>query len=78
MGDKEGNRNQFRRVQRVLDHVDVDGDGVDEIIVESWHYAGSNDLVVLGFKADQWHEVLRTSSKWCLDPPTKADAAKKP
>lgn len=62
--------------QRVLDHLDVDGDGVDEIILESWHYAGTNELVVLGFKADQWHEVLRASSKWCLDPPTKKDAKK--
>ena len=55
--------------QRVLDHLDVDGDGIDELILESWHYGGTNELVVLGFKANQWHEVLRTSSKWCLDPP---------
>ena len=62
--------------QRVLDHADVDGDGIDEIIVESWHYAGTSDLVVLSFKAGQWHEVLRAPSKWCLDPPTKAEAKK--
>ncbi len=55
--------------QRVLDHMDVDGDGIDEIIVESWHYAGTNELVVLNFKAGQWHEALRASSRWCLDPP---------
>ncbi len=65
--------------QRLVDHVDVDGDGVDEMILESWHYAGANDLVVLGFKADQWHEVLRASSSWCLDPPKPdAKAAAKP
>lgn len=61
--------------QRLVDHVDVDGDGVDEMILESWHYAGTNELVVLAFKADQWHEVLRASSNWCLDPP-KAGAGK--
>lgn len=55
--------------QRVLDHLDVDGDGVDEIVAEAWHYGGTNDLVVLGFKAGQWHELLRTPSSWCLDPP---------
>lgn len=55
--------------QRLLDHLDVDGDGIDELILESWHYAGSNDLVVLAFKANAWHEVLRASSNWCLDPP---------
>ena len=72
---KSGNAKSVE-FQRVLDHVDVDGDGVDEIIVESWLYAGSNELVVLGFKADQWHEVLRAPSKWCLDPPVKTDAKK--
>ena len=51
--------------------------GIDEIILEAWHYAGTNDLVVLSFKADQWHEVLRAPSRWCLDPPPK-DAAKAP
>ena len=62
--------------QRILDHLDVDGDGIDEIIIESWHFAGTNDLVVLGFKASQWHEVLRAPSKWCLDPPAKSEAKK--
>ncbi len=55
--------------QRLVDHLDVDGDGIDEIILETWHYGGTNDLVVLGFKAGQWHEVLRAGSNWCLDPP---------
>lgn len=53
--------------QRLVDHLDVDGDGIDEIILESWHYASTNELVVLAFKAGQWHEVLRSSSNWCLD-----------
>jgi hypothetical protein len=63
--------------QRLLDHVDVDGDGVDEIILESWHYASKNDLVVLTFKADQWHEAVRAKQDWCLDP-AKPDEQKKP
>lgn len=54
--------------QRLVDHLDVDGDGIDEIVLESWHYATTNELVVLAFKAGQWHEVLRASSNWCLDP----------
>lgn len=57
--------------QRLVDHIDVDGDGVDEMIIESWHYAGSNELVVLNFKAGQWHEALRAPSRWCLDPPAR-------
>jgi hypothetical protein len=62
--------------QRIIDHMDVDGDGIDEIILEAWHYAGTSDLVVLSFKADQWHEVLRSPSRWCLDPPAKKDEKK--
>jgi hypothetical protein len=60
------------RFQRVLDRLDVDGDGIDELILESWQYGGANDLVVLAFKGNQWHEVLRSSSRWCLDPPGPA------
>jgi hypothetical protein len=55
--------------QRLVDHLDVNGDGLDEIILESWHYGAHNDLVVLSFKAGQWHEALRVTQNWCLDPP---------
>lgn len=55
--------------QRVIDRMDADGDGIDELILESWHFAGTSELVVLRFMAQQWHEVLRAPSKWCLDPP---------
>lgn len=55
--------------QRVVDRVDANGDGIDELIVESWHYAKPNELVVLGFTNGQWHEILRASQNWCLDPP---------
>ena len=53
--------------QRIVDHLDVNGDGVDEIILESWHYGEDNDLVVLSFRGGQWHEVLRVRQGWCLD-----------
>jgi len=55
--------------QRVVDHLDVNGDGVDEIILEAWRYASEPDLVVLSFKAGTWHEALRVKQSWCLDPP---------
>lgn len=54
--------------QRVVDRVDANGDGIDELIIESWHYAKPNELVVLGFTNGQWHEILRASQNWCLDP----------
>jgi len=44
--------------------------GVDyEIILEAWRYAAQNDLVVLSFKAGQWHEAVRVKQNWCLDAP---------
>jgi hypothetical protein len=55
--------------QRLVNHVDFDGDGADEIIVEAWKYASDNDLVVLSFKAGKWQEVLRVKQDWCLDAP---------
>jgi hypothetical protein len=59
--------------QRIVDHLDVDNDGIDEIILEAWHYGGENELVVLNFRAGQWHEVLRSSQRWCLDPQKKEE-----
>jgi len=53
--------------QRLVDHLDVNGDGIDEIILEAWHYGADNDLVVLSFRNAQWHEVLRVKQSWCLD-----------
>ncbi len=55
--------------QRLVNHVDFNGDGADEIIVEAWKYASDNDLVVLSFKGGRWQEVLRVKQGWCLDAP---------
>ncbi len=52
--------------QRVLDHVDVTGDGTDEIFVESWRYAGTSDLLVLSRANGKWRETLRMQQTWCL------------
>jgi hypothetical protein len=52
--------------QRLLDHLDLTGDGTDEIFVESWRYAGSNDLVVLSRGNGRWHETLRVPQQWCI------------
>jgi hypothetical protein len=54
--------------QRIVDHLDVNGDGVDELIVEAWRYGADNDLVVLAFKDGEWRETLRVNQGWCLDP----------
>jgi hypothetical protein len=58
--------------QRIVDHVDVNGDGVDELIVESWRYGAQNELMVLSFSGGQWRETTRVKQSWCLDPPKPA------
>ena len=55
--------------QRLVNHVDFNGDGADEIIVEAWRYAADNDLVVLSFQDGKWKEQLRVKQNWCLDVP---------
>lgn len=55
--------------QRLVNHVDFNGDGADEIIVEAWQYASDSDLLVLSFKDGKWQQVLRVKQDWCLDVP---------
>jgi hypothetical protein len=66
---------QFRRY---VDHLDVDGDGYDEIILEAW-YPGRQGafFVVLGQRpaVGGWEERYRTDADWCQDklfPPEEA------
>jgi hypothetical protein len=53
--------------RRYIDHLDVDGDGIDEIVVEGWQYGGDTFLAVLGYRGGQWEEVFRGRPNWCLD-----------
>lgn len=53
--------------RRLVNHADLDGDGVDEILLEAWHYAATPDVVVLKYTAGKWNENFRVSQNWCLD-----------
>ena len=53
--------------RRYLDHLDIDGDGVDEIVLEGWQYGGGTQLLVLSFRNGQWEETFRAAASWCLD-----------
>ncbi len=55
--------------QRLIDHTDADGDGIDELILQAWRYGAESDLLVLNFRNGQWHETVRMRESWCLDPP---------
>jgi hypothetical protein len=53
--------------RRYFDHLDLTGDGVEEIILEGWQYGGDTFLSVLGWKNGSWQEVFRSRPNWCLD-----------
>lgn len=54
--------------RRYLDHLDINGDGVDEIIVEGWQYGGDTQLIALAYRGGRWEEIFRGPPSWCLDP----------
>jgi len=53
--------------QRLVNHADLDGDGVDELLVEASKYAATPEWVVLKYAAGRWRAVFRVSQDWCLD-----------
>ena len=59
--------------RRFVDHLDLDGDGVDEVVLEGWQYGGDTYPMILRYKDGLWREVLRGASSWCIDPQLKPD-----
>ena len=56
---------QFRRY---VDHLDLNGDGVDEIILEAWYALRPGSFyVVLSKEGAMWRERYRTDPDWCRD-----------
>lgn len=53
--------------RRLIDHLDVTGDGTDEIVLEGWRQKSESFLVILQFTGGRWREVARSSSAWCAD-----------
>lgn len=54
-------------MQRLVNHADLDGDGVDEILIEEWKYAATPEVAVLKYAQGKWRTVFRVSQNWCLD-----------
>jgi hypothetical protein len=57
--------------RRYIDHLDLNGDGVDEIVLEGWQFAGETFVSVLGYANGEWGEVFRGRSSWCLSRPKR-------
>jgi hypothetical protein len=56
---------------RMIDHADITGDGVDEIILEGWRAGGDSYLVIMHYQNGRWHEMARGANSWCADPPKR-------
>jgi hypothetical protein len=57
--------------RRYIDHLDLNGDGIDEIVLEGWQFAGETFVSVLGYANGEWSEVFRGRSSWCLSKPKR-------
>jgi hypothetical protein len=59
--------------RRYFDHLDIDGDGLDEVVLQGWQFGGDTFLSVLGWREHKWQEIYRTRANWCLDERKAAD-----
>jgi hypothetical protein len=59
-----------REFRRLIDHVDLTEDGVDEIVLEGWKLGSDSFLVILRYTDGRWHEIARGATSWCSDSPT--------
>lgn len=50
---------------RLVNHADLDGDGVAEILAEAWYYGKTPDLVLLTYREGRWHQTFRVPMDWC-------------
>lgn len=53
--------------RRYVDHLDLTGDGVDEIVLEGWEAGGDTYLMVLSFAEGRWGEAFRGNGTWCVE-----------
>ena len=53
--------------RRFVDHLDVNGDGVSEIVVEASGEPEGAHLMVLSHQGGRWKTTFRSASSWCLD-----------
>ena len=54
-----------------LDHLDLTGDGIDELLLEGWHFGAEAALRVLAWRNGTWREVFVGRSSWCVDAPKR-------
>jgi len=58
--------------RRFIDHADITGDGVDELLLEGWANGGDSFLLFLRFTNGKWSEMARGETSWCADEKKKS------
>ena len=58
----------LREFRRLIDHADLTGDGIDEVVLEGWRSGGDSFLVFMQYQNGRWREVARGATSWCADP----------
>lgn len=64
-------RDSTPEFRRLIDHVDLTGDGVDEVVLEGWKPGSDSYPIVLKFINGGWHELARGAGSWCADAPRR-------
>jgi hypothetical protein len=60
-------RDSTPEFRRLVDHVDLTGDGVDEVVLEGWKSGSDSYPIVLKYVNGSWHELARGAASWCTD-----------
>ena len=63
----ENGRAENAEYRRLVDHIDITGDGIDELILEGWHFGRSTFPIILAYRNGKWEEAYRGRASWCLD-----------
>ncbi|MEO6525393.1 MAG: hypothetical protein ABIP93_02080 [Gemmatimonadaceae bacterium] len=53
--------------RRFIDHADITGDGVDELLMEGWKNGGDSYLLFMRYTNGKWVEMARGGTSWCAD-----------
>ena len=67
----QASRDSTPEFHRLVDRVDLTGDGVDEIVLEGWKSGADSYPIVLKYVNGSWHELARGAASWCGDLPRR-------
>ena len=54
-----------------VDHLDLNGDGVSEIMIDGWRYGTATTTRIFAWRNGSWRDVYVGRASWCMDPPAK-------